>query len=99
MTVERVVRPGPRAFGQLRLVIDAAREDVLANRQENNSNRFGLLRAQRHLLAALQTYVRALDAAGMAPHPQLRAEIELLRSVTEASTARSAPGSPSGPVG
>ena len=79
------------------MVIDAAREDVLANRQADNTNRFGLLRAQRHLLAALETYVRALEAAGLAPHPQLRAEIDLLRSVTSAAT--SAPRSSAGPSG
>ena len=96
MTVERVVRPGPRALGQLRLVLDAAREDVLEARQKDNTNRSGLLRAQRHLLDALETYARALDAAGLAPHPQLRAEVELLRSVTagvapSASTSQSSP--------
>ncbi|GAB6984097.1 hypothetical protein [Nocardioides pyridinolyticus] len=89
MTVERVVRPDRRAFGQLRIVIDAAREDVSAYRQADNTNRFGLVRAQRHLLAALETYVRALEAAGLAPHPQLRAEVDLLRSVTAASTETS----------
>lgn len=87
MTVERVVRPGPRAFAQLRLVVDAARQDVLTNRQADNTNRSGLLRAQRHLLAALETYSRALEAAGLSPHPQLRAEVELLRSVTAPSAS------------
>lgn len=89
MTAERVVRPGPRSLGQLRVLLDAAREDVLEHRRKDNSNRSGLLRAQRHLLAALEAYTRALDAAGLAPHPQLRAEIELLRSVTAPSAAPS----------
>lgn len=95
MTVERAVRPDHRAFSQLRTVVDAAREEVLANRQGNNTNRFRLLRAQRHLLAALEIYVRALEAAGLAPHPQLRAEVELLRSVTAASADASTCRSPS----
>lgn len=98
MTVERVVRPSPQLLGQLRLVLDAAREDVLENRQKDNTNRSGLLRAQRHLLAALEAYVRALEAAGLAPHPQLRAEVDLLRSVTAppaaTSTWASSPGRP-----
>lgn len=83
MVAERVVRPGHEALGQLRLMVEAAREDVAASRQDN-TNRSRLVRSQRHLLSTLETYARALEAAGLAPHPQLRAEIDLLRSVSDA---------------
>jgi hypothetical protein len=88
MTVEREIRPSPRALGQLRLVVEAAREDVAASRRYDNTDRTRLVRAQRHLLAALEIYVRALEAGGLEPHPQLRAEVALLRGVTDAYRQR-----------
>lgn len=86
MTVQRVVRPGPRVLAQLREAVLAAREDVAASRRHDGAERNRLTRSQAHLLSALETYVRALDAAGLAAHPQLRAEIELLRAVTGSTT-------------
>jgi hypothetical protein len=89
MVGNKVVRPGHRALGQLRLVVEAAREDVAECRQFDYTDRHRLVRAQRHLLAALEIYVRALEAAGLEPHPQLRGEVDLLRAVTDASRQRS----------
>jgi hypothetical protein len=89
MTGNTVVRPGRRALAQLGVVVDAAREEVAVSRRLDPANRDRLVRAQRHLLAALDIHVRALEAAGLQPHPQLRGEIALLRAVTGAAHQRS----------
>lgn len=86
MVVQRVVRPGPRVLAQLRLIVDEARAEVAVSRRLDGLERNRLVVSQRHLLAALETYVRALDEAGLAAHPQLRAEVDLLRAVTGASS-------------
>jgi hypothetical protein len=82
MVEQRVVRPGPRALAQLRVIVDEARAEVAESRRLDGLERNRLVVSQRHLLAALETYVRALDEAGLAAHPQLRAEVDLLRAVT-----------------
>ena len=78
------VRPGPRTVAYLWSAVEHAREEVGVARQLDGIDRSRLVAAQRNLLLALETFMRALEAAGLEPHRQLRAEAELLQGVTTA---------------
>jgi hypothetical protein len=66
----------------LRRAVEDARADVAATRRLDGLNRGRLVDSQRHLLSTLEVYVEALEAAGLAPHWHMRAEVELLRGIT-----------------
>jgi hypothetical protein len=83
-------------IAQLRLAVQQAREDVLVARRLDGIDRHQLTSAQRHLLSILEVYLAALDAAGLAPHWQLRTEVHLLRGVTD-TTPRPREGRPTRP--
>ena len=83
-------------IAQLRVAVQQAREDVLMARRLDGIDRHQLTAAQRHLLSILEVYLAALDAAGLAPHWQLRTEVHLLRGITTA-TPRAREGKPARP--
>jgi hypothetical protein len=72
-----------RTIAQLRLAVQQAREDLLVARRLDGIDRHQLTAAQRHLLSILEVYLEALEAAGLAARWQLRAEVELLRGITD----------------
>jgi hypothetical protein len=85
MVTRRGVRPGPQTLADLRTAIDEARKELAAARQLDGVDRGQLVASQRRLLVALSNFIEALTAGGLAPHWQLRAEVDLLRGLTAGS--------------
>jgi len=78
-------------MAQLRAAVQQARDEVAEARRLDGIDRSQLIAAQRRLLGVLDTYIRVLDAAGLAPHRQLRIEVDLLRGITEPVASRRVP--------
>ncbi len=78
-------------MAQLRAAVQQARDELAEARRLDGIDRSQLITAQRRLLRVLDSYIRVLDAAGLAPHRQLRIEVDLLRGITEPVGARRVP--------